>query len=418
MDSSTAAEVKTNDQETRQIQKVALLGFLLNCALTAIRGALAVLTGSLAITASTIDSATDSIASLILFAGLKLSAHKTPRFPLGLYKIENLLSVAIAFFIFFAGYEILRSAFSPAVNPPSISLTVILLVALGTLAVFLFGRYAIVMGRRTESPTLMAEGRHRQADVLSSVVVLISVVLSYFDLELALYGVTIDQIAAVLVILFIVHTGWELLSDGMRVLLDASIDHQTLSEVQKIIEAEPMVAQLQSLVGRNAGRFRFLQATVVMRTDDLQKAHQTTRKIESNIRERVPHVERVVIHYEPRVREHLRIAVPLADSQGRMSPHFGESPFFAIAVLRSRDGRIEDREILENPFRGMEKGKGIRVAEWLVEKQVDKLALAEDIKNKGPSYVFSDAGVDVQLVSAEDLEEALASVIEQNDPHH
>jgi len=133
----------TQDTETREIQRIALYGFLLNLGLTGMKAVLVFLSGSLAVIASTIDSATDSIASLILYVGLKLSARKTPTFPLGLYKIENLLSVAVAFFIFVAGYEIARRAFSPALTPPNISMTVILLFAAGTIAIFLLGRYAI-----------------------------------------------------------------------------------------------------------------------------------------------------------------------------------------------------------------------------------------------------------------------------------
>jgi len=407
-------EAETQSEETKQIQRIAFYGFLLNLGLAIMKAVLASLSSSLAITASAIDSATDSVASLVLYIGLKLSARKTSTFPLGLYKIENVLSVAVAFFIFFAGYEIARHALSPAATPPTISLTVILLILASTVAIFIFGRYAIAAGRRTESPTLIAEGRHRQVDSLASVVVLASVVMNYFKMEIDLFGITIDQIAAAVVLLFIAHTGWELLSDGMRVLLDASIDHETLAKVQRIIEKEPMVAEVQSLMGRNAGRFRFLQATITVRTDELQKAHDISEKIESNIRSRVPHVERVIIHYEPEPRAYLRIGVPLADPDGALSNHFGDSPYFAIAMLRMSDNQIEKQEIIKNPYTHIKRAKGIQVAEWLVEKNVDEIAISEDIKHKGPGYVFSDAGVKVHVISAKTLEEALSYITNQS----
>ncbi len=414
MNTEDAEKNQTSDQETREIQRISFYGFLLNLALAVMKGVLASLSGSLAITASTIDSATDSVASLVLYVGLKLSAQKTPKFPLGLYKIENLLSVAMAFFIFLAGYEIALRAFSEAAAPPHISLTIILLILVGTVSIVFFGRYALAAGRRTESPTLIAEGRHRQADALSSVVVLVSVIINYFNLEMDFYGITVDQIAAVLVLLFIAHTGWELLSDGMRVLLDASIDHETLAEVRRIIEAEPQVAEVQSLVGRNAGRFRFLQATVVMRTDQLQKAHKISENIKADIRKSVPHVERVVIHYEPRSREYLRIAVPLSDSEGKVSPHFGSAPFFAVILLRLKDNQVEKQEIIRNPHTQIKEAKGIRVAEWLVSQKVDEVAMTEDLKHKGPGYVFSDAGVEIHGISEQDLEDVIASVRARN----
>jgi divalent metal cation (Fe/Co/Zn/Cd) transporter len=125
----------------------------------------------------------------VIYVGIRLSSRKTRSFPLGLYKLENVASVLIAFFIFLAGYEIIRQVLSPAGPPPYIPLTYIILLAAGTAAILFFGQYALSIGRKTESPTLIAEGRHRQVDVFSSVVVLISVTLSYFELPLTVLGV-------------------------------------------------------------------------------------------------------------------------------------------------------------------------------------------------------------------------------------
>ncbi|MFO7783862.1 MAG: cation diffusion facilitator family transporter [Desulfatiglandales bacterium] len=406
-DRPTAGSGTDPEGDNRYIHRVAILAFLLNLGLAGMKGALALTSGSLAVAASAIDSATDCIASMALFAGLKLSVRKTPSFPLGLYKIENVLSVVVALFIFLAGYEIAREAFKPASAPPDISLGVVLLLALGTLATLLFGRYAVKAGRRTGSPTLKAEGRHRQVDVLSSSLVLASAVLGYAGVRGSVYGIGLDQAAAVLVLVFIAHSGWGLLSDGMRVLLDASIDTRTLMDVQKIIEEEPMVAEVTHLVGRNAGRFRFLQATVVLRTDDLQKAHQISDQIEKRVKKRVPRVEHITVHYEPIKRTLVRVAVPLADRSGILSDHLGESPLFALLLLRLADRRVLEQETVENPCSRLEKGKGICVAEWLVEKNVDEVWLKGEMRHRGPGYVFSDAGVAVRESAGDNLDQAL-----------
>ena len=406
---------KTLEKEARQIQRIAAYGFLQNLAIVLMKAVLAFVTGSLVITASAIDSATDSISSLVLYLGLKLSEQKTRAFPMGLYKIENLLSVVIAFFIFYAGFEIAHRTFFSEVAPPDISLTAILLILFAAIMTLAFGQYVIAAGRRTESPILIAEGRHRQTDVLSTVVVLISITMSYFKFEAGLFGLNVDQIATILVLLFVGFTGWELLRDGMRVLLDASIDHETLLKVRGIIESEPMVSEVISLVGRNAGRFRFLQAVVTMRTENLQKAHEISDRIEDNIHKSVPRVERVVIHYEPHALEHVRIAVPLADRGGKLSHHFGDSPFFAFVRMRIRDRQIVEEEMVRNPFTDTAKGKGIQVAEWLVEKKVDRLLLPGEIKSKGPGYVFANAGVKILTVAAENLDKALSQVLKGAD---
>jgi len=404
-------ETVDSHEEARQIQRLALFAFLINVGLAGMKVALALFSGSLAVTAGAIDSTTDSVASLAVYGGLKLSVRKSPAFPLGLYKIENIISVILAFFIFFTGYEIARHVLSTTAGPPDISLTTVILLSTGMVVTFLFGRYALVVGKRTESPTLIAEGRHRQIDVLSSAVVLASAIISYLGLRIELLGITIDRIGAAIVLIFIAQAGWELLSDGMRVLLDASIDSETLDRIRNIIENEPAVTTVQSLIGRNAGRFRFIEATVGLRTDDLQKAHRISESIESNVRREVPHVERVVIHYEPKTPEHLRIAVPLADPDGRISSHFGEAPFFAIVLLRLADREIEKQEVVRNPHTHLEKAKGIRVAEWLVEQKVDELIAREDMQHKGPSYVLSNAGVNMRTVSMDQLNDAIDTIL-------
>lgn len=396
-------------RETRQIERVALYAFLINLGLAGLKAVLACLSGSLAVAASAIDSTTDSVASLTVVGGLKLSTRKSPTFPYGLYKIENVISVVMAMFIFFAGFEIVRKIVSPDAEPPAITLGLIGWLSGGVLITFLFGQYSIFVGKRTGSPTLIAEGRHRQVDVLSSLVVLLAVLLHYFGIDMDFLGITVDHIAAGLVLIFIGYAGWELLSDGMRVLLDASLAPETLNQVRTIIESQPMVTEVRKLAGRNAGRYRFLEAEVALRIRDLKKAHAISRHIEADIRKEVPHVERVLVRYEPQAREYLRVAVPLADTEGRVSAHFGQAPYFAIVFIRLADGNIGRHEVVTNPHTKVPKAKGIRVAEWLVEQKVDIVVVKEDLHKKGPAYVFADAAVELRVSDAKGLSEVIDS---------
>jgi len=211
----------------------------------------------------------------------------------------------------------------------------------------------------------------------------------------------IASVAVLLVVFFIARTGWELLKDGMRVLLDASVDMQTLDQVQQIIENDPATIQIKSLRGRNSGRYRFLEAEVTLRVDNLEKAHIVSQRIEQAIRAEVPHVERVLIHYEPAAHTHLRLALPLASPEGKLSAHFGEAPFFAIGTVRLSDRRIEKHEVIANPYRDLSKAKGIRVAEWLVVQKIDQVEIKESLQGKGPEYVFADAGAETMQTEAD-----------------
>jgi predicted Fe-Mo cluster-binding NifX family protein len=195
----------------------------------------------------------------------------------------------------------------------------------------------------------------------------------------------------------------------MRVLLDASLDADTLQKVRAIITEEPAVTAVRSLVGRSAGRYRFLEAEVALHVDNLEKAHAVSQRIEKAIRAQIPHVERVLLHFEPQARTHLRFAVPLDDPAGALiSSHFGDAPYFGLVTLRTGDGRIAHKEVRPNPHTKIEKAKGIRVGEWLVGLKTDVVLLRENLQGKGPAYVFADAGVETRMTAAETLAAAIA----------
>ncbi len=385
------------------LERMGVYSLLVNVGLVVLKLGLAALSGSLALAASATDSAVDIFASLAVVIGLFISKRKTKTFPFGLYKVENLVSIVIALLIFFAGYEIAKEALLAPAAEVMTEWWVLVGTALTVVIPFLFSRYELRVGKTTNSPSLVADARHFQTDVLSSAIVLVSVGASAL-------GFAIDRIGALLIVPFIAKSGWDLMVDGMKVLLDASLDVETLAQVRAIIESYPGVAQVKSVVGRNSGRYRFLQADIVVRTTDLDKAHHLSEQLEEVIRDEVKNTERVVIHYEPQVKTSFVYGVPLQDANGTVSGHLGKAPYFALVELRAEDRALLRQEILANPHRQLEKQKGIEVAKMLVGQGVDVLLLKESLEGKGPSYVLADAGVETRLAEADTLSQLLAEL--------
>ena len=339
--------------------RVATWGVVVSVALMALTVVIAAVSHSFALTATAVDCVVDVVAALVLWLGLRLSERKTAAFPYGLYKIENLLQVAVALLIFIASYEIARQAFAAGRRTPSIDGLIIAGVVVTIAATWVYGWYATRWGKRVSSPALVADGKHRQTDVVSTSLALVAVVSTYA-------GFNIDRAAAVIILAFAVYAGWGLLVAGMKVLLDASVDADTLTQIQRILESEALVSQVDSLAARSAGRYLFLEATLRLRTDDLAKAHAASEHLEAQIREAIPAMERVSLHIEPRRREILHVAAPLTSPEGEISGEFGEAPVFGLAEVRAADGQVLRQEVLPNPKLGIEKQKGILVAEWLV----------------------------------------------------
>jgi predicted Fe-Mo cluster-binding NifX family protein len=223
-------------------------------------------------------------------------------------------------------------------------------------------------------------------------------------------GFAIDRVAALLIVPFIAKSGWDLLVDGMKVLLDASLDAETLAQVRGIIEAYPGVVEVKSVVGRNSGRYVFLQADVLLRTTDLERAHRLSEELERAIQGEITNVERVIIHYEPQAKTSFIYVVPLQDRMGTVSGHLGKAAYFAIVELSAVDGALLREEILANPHKDLEKQKGLQAAKMLVSQGVDVLLVKEKLEGKGPSYVLADAGVETRLTEAKSLAQVLGEL--------
>ncbi len=371
-----------------------------NVVLAAINLIIASASGSLAVEAEMVHNLVDLLTAIGVLIGLKLSTRKSKEFPYGLYKLENVITVALAGMVFFTAYEIAQDALFTPARQATVDLWMLGGVVVATVIPFVFSHFELRAGRAANSPALIADAKEYRTHVFTTGAVFAALLAQWFNFPL-------DRIAALVIVVAIGKTGWELLTDGMRVLLDASLDADTILRIREIIAAEPTVAELKWVTGRNAGRFRFVEAEVTLRVRDLEKAETITRHIEMQIRQAVPYVERVLIHAEPMERTHLRYAVPLADTDGTFSEHFGEAPYFALVTVRLADGAIEEQQIVANPHKDLEKAKGIQVAEWLVNQKVDVVLVKESLRGKGPVYVFGDAGVEMQETEATTLSEAL-----------
>ncbi len=371
-----------------------------NVVLAAINLIIASASGSLAVEAEVVHNLVDMLTAIGVLIGLKLSTRKSKEFPYGLYKLENVVTVVLAGMVFFTAYEIARDALFTPARQATVDLWMLGGVVVATVIPLVFSHFELRAGRAANSPALIADAKEYRAHVFTTGAVFAALLAQWFNFPL-------DRIAALVIVVAIGKTGWELLTDGMRVLLDASLDTDTILRIREIIAAEPAVAELTWVTGRNAGRFRFVEAEVTLRVRDLEKAEAITRHIETQIRQAVPYVERVLIHAEPMERTHLRYAVPLADTDGTFSEHFGEAPYFALVTVRLADGAIEEQQVVANPHKDLEKAKGIQVAEWLVAQKVDVVLVKESLRGKGPVYVFGDAGVEMQETEATTLSEAL-----------
>jgi cation diffusion facilitator family transporter len=394
---------KSNDPSA-----IALYSTLLNILVAGTKGVLAWLSGSAALLADTIHGFSDTFASLLVLVGIWLSKRKSEAFPWGLYKVENFVALVSAGLIFFAGYEIAHHIFKAEktliFSHFYFSLFGLLVIIM---AVAIFSRFEGKKAKALNSPSLLADASHWYSDIASTSLVLLALLGSRIG-----YAI-FDRIAALIMVGFIVKVGWDILKDSMKTLLDASVDPITLDRIRNVIRRFSQVREIKSIQARNSGRFVFVRTEVAFGIKKFAQAHQLSEEIKRSILKEIPQVDQITIHYEPVKKDFLIYAIPVEEDKNTLSQHFGDAPYFYLVRISSEGHTVQEEKILRNPYLKEEKGKGIKVSEWLLQNGVDTVYTRKTFDGKGPSYVFSNADVEVIIAEDKTIDEIHKKLTEQ-----
>lgn len=276
------------------------------------------LTGSLSMVGEAVHSLSDSFASVVAFVTIKLSDKKTKRFPYGLYRLENIGSIAIAFFLLLTAYEMVRRAIGKKVvvreEYLGFGLAVVVFSLLGSLLLSVLERRA---GKRLNSPTLIADSYHTLTDAFGSSLVLMSLLGVYM-------GYQLDRYFAIGVALLIGYTALSILWKEVSVLLDVSVDEKTLDRIRQVLLSFPEVKEIKGLFVRSSGGRLFADLVLVLEGRDFVRMHQLVDSIEEKLKEEIRELDMVFIHYEPIEGEDLKIGV-LVDEGGDVSQRFDKA---------------------------------------------------------------------------------------------
>lgn len=371
----------------------------LNVALAASHATVAIVSGSLAVTAELVHNVVDLLSAVAVLVGLKLATRTSRMFPYGLYKIENLIAAGLAGLIFLTAYELVRGALASAPRTQQTDPWMLVLVTATTIAPLVFSRYEMRAAREGNSPALIADAREYRVHVATTGLVFASLATNWV-------GLPVDRIATIAIVAVVAKTGWDLFLDAIRVLLDASLDPATVQRIRQTIDADPAVTTTTWITARNAGRFRFVEAGITLRPTHAEAVTAAVRRIEATVQAAVPIVDRVLIHPEPAGRAGVRYGVPLDDPVGTISEHFGSARYLALVTV-DPDGSVREQQVHANPHVDASRAKGILVAEWMAAHKADVVLTRETLEGPGPSHVLGEAGIALRTVNVQDLATAI-----------
>jgi len=266
--------------------------------LIAIKVVVAVIGGSISISAQALDSFLDLFAVVVTLFAVRIAAMPADEeHPFGHGKAEGIAAIVQAVLIFSAGGFIIYSAVRRIIAGTTIELTeagmAVMLVSI--IASVFLSRHLLRVSRNTGSIALEASARNIAADVYSAAGVLVALVVIRFT------GLSIiDPIVAIAVALYILRTAYAVTRKSVGELVDVRLPEAEQEVVIScIIEHSGQLVGFHRLRSRRAGSQRFIDLHLVMPKDaSLEEAHVICDHLEEDIEGKLPDSS-VTIHVEP-----------------------------------------------------------------------------------------------------------------------
>lgn len=301
-DRSRISPYDSDDQAHDAAEKVTRQGIWWNLLLTAVKGGAAYVSGSKAMLADAIESASDIAVTVAVLISLKISRRpQDADHPYGHGKIESLSAQIIGIVLLAAAAGILWMAVVSILNPPEQPpASIAFWVALTTIVVKeLLFRYTLRIGKRTNSPAVTANAWGHRSDAYSSVVTMAGIggaILGYPIL---------DPIAAAIVSLFIIRMGVNIIRESAYQLMDGVPDREILAQVIRSAEIITGVEHVHQIRGRRVGRKIYIDLTLEMDPDmTLNHSHSVAHDVKESIRRDTPEVADIMVHINPHVHPH------------------------------------------------------------------------------------------------------------------
>lgn len=251
--------------------------------LTIIKLVVGIASGSVAVLASAVDSVLDMFVSIFNYFAIHNSEKPADSsFNYGRGKIEALASVIEGTIIAMSGLFLLYQAIIKAIEGTvssylNESLMIMIISLIITIALVI---YLNSVAKKTNSMVIKADALHYKTDVYTNAAVLISLLLIQFTG----YEI-IDVIVGGGISIFIIYSAYELIRDGVLVLLDKSIESEKVEEIINIIKDEKQVNTYHLLKTREAGHQTFVEVHLVFDClITLMDAHRVSDRVEDKIR--------------------------------------------------------------------------------------------------------------------------------------
>jgi ferrous-iron efflux pump FieF len=263
-------------------KKATLVSSSVAAILALIKLIIGVVSGSVVVLASAIDSLLDLGTSLFNYFALHNAEKPADEvFNYGRGKIEALAATLEGAIITISGAYIIYESISKLIQGNHItgvnsSLSVMLFSFIVTSILVI---YLDRVAKKTDNLVIKSDALHYKMDVYSNGVILVSLIL--------IWGtgfVQIDSIMGIVIGVYIMYSAYGVIKEGVLMLMDRALEEKMVRDIVRIIESEPFVTGYHYLKTRRSGQMNFVDVHLVFHRDiALWDAHHASEVVEAHI---------------------------------------------------------------------------------------------------------------------------------------
>jgi len=183
--------------------------------------------GSVAIIADAWHTLSDSISSVAVLVGLKISAKPADsNHPYGHGRAEIIASMVVGMLLAIIGFSFLKESIIKLQTKGEVTFGILAIVVtvISLVVKEIMAQYSIIIGKKINSKSMIADGWHHRSDAISSFIILVGIFIGK-------YYWWIDGVLGIIVSLLLFYTTYSILKDNISHLLGEGIDDDLREEV-------------------------------------------------------------------------------------------------------------------------------------------------------------------------------------------
>ncbi len=278
------------------VRRILIIIFVINIATALAKGGYGILTNSLSMSADGLHSLFDGTSNIIGLVGISLAARPPNKeYPYGHAKFETFASMGIAVLLFAGSIQLVLAAVNRLQSHSTPQITEMSFAVMGITLLINIGvsAYEYLLGKRLKSSILVADSLHTRSDIFASVGVILGLAAVEIGYPLA------DPVIALLICCLILLTGFEIVRDNSKVLLDkALVEESLIVNLAKSVEG---VCTCHGVRTRGMAGEIFVDLHIGVDSSlSIDAAHSVGEDVESMIKSKISGVRDVVVHLEPK----------------------------------------------------------------------------------------------------------------------